>query len=178
MIFFCIIFCFRIETKAIVEDNLLVGKKVRFPCDAFYHHNCRQILETQRQKIFNHFWSLKNNIDRYKYISSYVDIVSCDKNKNCNLNYFLNINGKRERVCQIMFESTLDINYKWIKIALEKGSLSSKVNRKELLNYRLKRSVTPDLISMNVENVADSLPEKTNTKYQRDPEIIELSNDS
>ncbi|XP_043467906.1 uncharacterized protein LOC122502084 isoform X2 [Leptopilina heterotoma] len=163
----------------IAEKNYLTERKMSLPCDAFHHHRCRQISERQRRNLFRYFWMLKSDLARYSYIAKHVQVIEDHFLKgNCQLFYFLEINEERYKVCQIMFESTFDIDDKWIKRALNKLSLAPKEVEKKTINLTLKRSLSPDLILRNVKKIAYSQSTATKESEAHDPEIIDISNDS
>lgn len=169
---------FRSKIKLNTEGNCLIGRKVRIPCDAFYHNNCRKILEEERQRMFHKFWFLNDDMERYNYIAKYVQIISNDSNSNCHLYYFLEINEIREKVCQIMFEATFDINDKWIKTALQTLGLIPQDFEKKTINFTLKRSLSRNLILKKIKKIANSNSREATETEGDDPEIIDISNDS
>lgn len=163
----------------IVQKNHFTEHKMSLPCDAFYHHRCRKISEMQRRILFQYFWMLKNEWARYSYISKHVQVIADHFLKgNYQLFYFLEINEERQKVCQIMFESTFDIDDKWIRRALNKMNLAPKESEKKTINLTLKRSLSPDLILQNVKKIAYSQSTSTQESEANDPEIIDISNDS
>jgi len=104
------------------------ARQLKHPC----HSNCKRcqlprLTTAERLLIFDHFWSLKSHEKQWLFISNAVSVSRPQKKvavpgskgaKSCSRVYYLTNNGRKTRVCKIMFKHTLSICDSWIDSAL------------------------------------------------------------
>ncbi len=106
-------------------------RKIGMPCQSTACQNstklnCSSIDEGKREGIFNYFWGKLDWKERRIYVKSLVEVsnvkrhrtLADESRRSASLFCFLCVDGKRLRVCQRMFLSTLDIKQwsflKWV----------------------------------------------------------------
>ena len=112
------------------------GRELREPCKS----NCRlqcslRIEQSVREDIFKNFWSIADHKGQWDYIANFVVVlpkmqcvVPAGVSKRENSRYFyLEVRGKRTRVCKTMFLNTLGINDQWVVTVCKKIAKSGRI---------------------------------------------------
>lgn len=101
-------------------------RKLRPPCGNQCKQKCTsKIDETQRQNIFEKYWSLGDLSKQRSYIATCMLSIkhkyrysSTENYRKLNNAYYFEINKTRFRVCKHFFKATLDINDRPIRIVI------------------------------------------------------------
>lgn len=119
--------CRRLGVKYVGVSNELQieepDRKLKPPCNSEYcrkssYRKCWDITQSQRQKLFDHFWKQLNWTQRRDYISRLIERlppkrrmnkVGMRSRRNETLLYYLPVDERKLQVCKIMFLYTFDI---------------------------------------------------------------------
>lgn len=94
-----------------------LGKKMRNPCLRYKCRlNCQaRVTANDRKKIFDEFYGLGDTHSQWEYIAQRLGRIvpkfrSKKSTRNLNLEYNFLLNGKKVRVCKVMFIHTLNVS--------------------------------------------------------------------
>ncbi|XP_061528459.1 uncharacterized protein LOC133400154 isoform X1 [Phycodurus eques] len=119
------------------EHALRLARKMGMPCQSPFCQNsskllCRLVVQSRREEIYRHFWNELDWSGKGNFVKSLVEISSVKRPKmsdqvaqsrrGVSISCHLVVDGRRVRVCQRMFLSTLGIS-QWflLKWAGRKG---------------------------------------------------------
>ncbi|XP_056458619.1 uncharacterized protein LOC130392188 isoform X2 [Gadus chalcogrammus] len=109
-----------------IEERKMEGRCLAEACRKSSKLHCTEIDEGKREKIFKYFWGKLDWKERKIYVKSLVEVSDVKRRRteavqsrrSASLCCFLCVDGKRLRVCQRMFLSTLGIKQwsvlKWV----------------------------------------------------------------
>ena len=109
-----------------IEERKMEGRCLAEACRKSSKLHCTEIDEGKREKIFKYFWGKLDWKERKIYVKSLVEVSDVKRRRteavqslrSASLCCFLCVDGRRLRVCQRMFLSTLGIKQwsvlKWV----------------------------------------------------------------
>jgi hypothetical protein len=140
-------------------------RKLRPPCGYQCKQKCTsKIHETQRQNIFEKFWSSGDLSKQRSYIATCMLPIkpkyrysSTENHRKLNNAYYFELNETRFRVCKHFFKATLDINDHTIRTVISKKGIPTSLQT-ELRGKHTKHRKISDELKTDVRKHIDSIP--------------------
>lgn len=152
-------------TSASKSKKKYVERKLRPPCGNQCKQKCNsKIDETQRQNIFEKYWSLGDLSKQRSYIATCMLSIkpkyrysSTENHRKLNNAYYFELNETRFRVCKHFFKATLDLNDRPIRTVISKKGIPTSLQT-ELRGKHMKHRKISDELKTDVRKHIDSIP--------------------
>lgn len=110
----------------------MLGRRMRPPCKETCRRKCwDKITDSERQRLFDEFYNLADLQCQWQYLGRYIDItvpkqssivVQRQRARRNNIQYYLQANKERLKVCMTMFLATFDISWDTVKCRLKQDN--------------------------------------------------------
>lgn len=133
----------------------MLGRSMRQPCKETCRRKCwEKITEIERQRLFDEFYNLGDLQRQWQYLGRYMDktvpkqssmVIERQRTRRNNIQYYLQANKERLKVCMTMFLATFDISKDAAFTVIQKtddmGMLSTKDKHGTHIQRHLKQDI-------------------------------------